>query len=193
MVADPIAVALRVARALEACGIRYLVGGSLASSISGEPRSTLDVDMVVELADADIEGLVRELGDEFHADIESLQRAVREKSSANLIHFGTSTKVDLFVVGGSPLDASQMDRRQKVTVATDPERQLFVYTPEDILLQKLRWYKMSQEISDRQWRDILGILVVQGEALDEAYARDGAETLGVSDLLESALKEAHRE
>jgi hypothetical protein len=193
MVADPIAVALRVARALDACGVRYLVGGSLASSISGEPRSTLDVDMVVELTEADVEGFVRELGDEFHADIDSLQRAVREKSSANLIHFETSTKVDLFVVGGSPLDESQMERRQEVTVARDPERRLFVYTPEDILLQKLRWYHMGQEVSDRQWRDILGILVVQGEALDEVYLRDGAETLGVSVLLERALKKARRE
>jgi hypothetical protein len=193
MVADPIAVALRVAQALEACGVRYLVGGSLASSISGEPRSTLDVDMVVELTEAGVERFVGELRDEFHADIDALQRAVREKSSANLIHFGTSTKVDLFIVGGSPLDESQMDRRQEVPVATDPERRLFVYTPEDILLQKLRWYQLGEGVSDRQWRDILGIIVVQGEALDEAYVRDGAAILEVSDLLERALKEAHRE
>jgi hypothetical protein len=193
MVADPIAVALMVARALEACGVRYLVGGSVASSISGEPRSTLDVDMVVELTETDVERFVGELGDEFHADAHSIRRAVREKSSANLIHLGTSTKVDLFVVGGSPLDRSQMDRRQEVPVATDPERRLFVYTPEDILLQKLRWYRMGQEISDRQWRDILGIIVVQAEALDEVYVRDGAETLGVGDLLERALEEARRQ
>jgi len=193
MVADPIAVALRVARALEACGTRYLVGGSVASSISGEPRSTLDVDMVVELTEADVEGFVRQLGDEFHVDSDSLLRAVRERSSANLIHFATSTKVDLFVVGGSPVDRAQMDRRQKVTVASDPERQLFVYTPEDILLQKLRWYRMGDEVSDRQWRDVLGILVTQGRTLDEAYVRRGAETLGVGDLLDRALEEARRD
>lgn len=193
MVADPIAVALRVARTLEACGVRYLVGGSLASSISGEPRSTLDVDLVVELTETDVEGFVRDLGDEFHADAESLQRAVRDKTSANLIHLATSTKVDLFVVGGSPLDRSQMDRRQKVTVATHPERHLFVYTPEDILLQKLRWYRMGEEVSDRQWRDVLGIIAVQGETLDEDYVRGGAEVLGVGDLLDRALKEARRD
>jgi hypothetical protein len=193
MVADPIAVALRVAQALEACGVRYLVGGSLFLMIRRPPRSTLDVDMVVELTEAGVERFVGELRDEFHADIDALQRAVREKSSANLIHFGTSTKVDLFIVGGSPLDESQMDRRQEVPVATDPERRLFVYTPEDILLQKLRWYQLGEGVSDRQWRDILGIIVVQGEALDEAYVRDGAAILEVSDLLERALKEAHRE
>ena len=93
MVADPIGVALRVARALEECGVRYLVGGSLASSISGEPRSTLDVDLVVELAESEIDRFVRAMGGEFCAEVDSLRRAVREKSCANLIHLGTSTKV----------------------------------------------------------------------------------------------------
>ena len=190
MIADPIAVALRVAHALEACGVRYLVGGSLASSISGEPRSTLDVDLVVALAESEIDRLVAALGDEFHIDPHALRRAVRDKSSANLIHLSTSTKVDLFVVGGSALDEVQMDRRQQVRVATEPDRYLYVYTPEDILLQKLRWYRMGGEVSDRQWRDVIGIILVQGTTLDEAYLRDGARALGVSDLLERATAEA---
>ena len=193
MIADPIAVALRVAQALDACGVRYLVGGSLASSISGEPRSTLDVDLVVALAESDVERLVAMLGDEFHADPDALRRACRDKSSANLIHLGTSTKVDLFVAGGSPLDEVQMDRRQQVRVATDPDRYLYVYTPEDILLQKLRWYRMGGEVSDRQWRDVLGIVLVQGAALDERYLREGARTLGVTDLLDRALGDAGRQ
>ncbi len=173
--------------------MRYLVGGSLASAVSGEPRSTMDVDLVVALNEADIEPFVRELGDEFHADPDSLRRAVREKSSANLIHLETSTKVGLFVLGGSPLDEVQMDRRQRVRVRTDPDRHLYVYTPEDILLQKLRWYQIGGEASDRQWRDILGILLVQGADLDEAYVRDGARTLGVLDLLDRALGQARGE
>ena len=98
MVADPIAVALRVARALEACGTQYLVGGSLASAISGEPRSTLDVDLVVGLAESDIDRFVNSLADEFYAD---------------------------------------------------PERYLQAYTAEDILLPKLRWYRVGDEVSDR--------------------------------------------
>ena len=188
MVADPIQVALLVADALEACGLRYLVGGSLASSISGEPRSTLDVDLVVAMSEADIEPLLAALGEEFHAEQEAMRRAIREKSSANLIHYPTSAKVDLFVLGGSPLDKKQMDRRRRIRVATDPDRYLYVYTPEDILLQKLRWYRMGNEISDRQWRDILGIVLVQAGGMDEDYLRRGAEVLGVSDLLDRALR-----
>ena len=67
MLADPIQIALRVAEALEVCGLRYLVGGSLASSLSGEPRSTLDVDLVVSFSEDDVQPFVDSLGDEFHA------------------------------------------------------------------------------------------------------------------------------
>ncbi len=190
MLSDPIRVALLVAEALEACGVRYVVGGSLASSISGEPRSTLDVDMVVQLTEADPERVIAALGGEFYADPSALRRAVRERTSANVIHVQTSTKVDLFIAGGSPLDAGQMDRRQRVKVATDPDRHLYFYTPEDILLQKLRWYRMGNEVSDRQWRDILGIVLVQEGRLDEPYLHHGAKILGVADLLDRALSEA---
>jgi len=150
LVAEPFDVALRIARVLEACHVPYLVGGSLASAISGEPRSTLDIDLVVALKESDLAPLVARLGDEFHADPEALRRAVRERSSANLLHYATSTKIDFFIVGGSPLDEEQMGRRQRVRIADDPEGYLYVYTPEDILLQKLRWYRMGDEVSDRQ-------------------------------------------
>jgi hypothetical protein len=190
LVTDPVQVALIVAEALETCLVRYLVGGSLASAVGGEPRSTLDVDLVVELTENDIEPLVVALGDRFHVDADSLRRAVRERSSANIIHYETSTKVDLFIAGGTPLDRLQMDRRQRVRVSTNPERWLHVYTPEDIVLQKLRWYRMGNEASDRQWRDILGVILVQGERLDHAYLQDNADAFGVSDLLQRALSES---
>jgi len=185
---EPFQVALSVADALERCGVPYVVGGSLASSVSGEPRSTLDVDLVVAMTEADVEPFLTALGQGFHADDHALRRAIRQRSSVNLFHHSTSTKVDLFIAGGSPLDRQAMQRRVRLQVASDPDRFLYVYTPEDILLQKLRWYRLGGEVSDRQWRDILGIVLVQEDRLDEEYLQDGARLLEVPDLLERALQ-----
>lgn len=188
-IADPIAVALLVADLLETLGLRYTVGGSLASSMSGEPRSTLDVDMVVAIQEVDIDPLVAALAAEFYVSEEALRRAVRERSTANVIHQLTSIKIDLFVMGSTPLDEIQLARRRRVQVASDPDRFLYVHPPEDILLQKLRWFRRGGEASDRQWRDIAGIVHVQGNRLDRDYLERTAPLIGVDDLLRRALGE----
>ena len=187
---DLLDVAILVAGVLNRCLLRYVVGGSLASSISGEPRSTLDVDFMVEIAERDVPGLVEALGPDFHADPDSFARAIRSRSSVSVIHIPTATKVDLFVMGATAIEPRQMDRRVTVDVPDRPGEQLFVYTPEDILLQKLRWYRLGREVSDRQWRDALGIIAVQAVALDLDYLRGAASELDLGDLLERALTEA---
>ncbi|MGH9239114.1 MAG: hypothetical protein ACRD3G_13825 [Vicinamibacterales bacterium] len=187
---SPVAVALHAADALESCGVRYVIGGSLPSSISGEPRSTLDVDIVVEMSEADVPRVVAALTPEFEVDDRAVTRAVRTHSSVNVFHRSTAIKVDLFIAGGTPLDTQQMERRQRIEIGDPPGQHLYVYTPEDILLQKLRWFRLGNEVSDRQWRDIVGILLVQGDALDRGYLQRAAATLDVVNLLARAVAAA---
>ena len=183
---DPWIVAADVAAVFEELGLRYSVGGSMASSMGGEPRSTLDVDIVVGLEAAQVDPLVHRLSARFYVPGDALRRAVADRSSATIIDTETSIKVDLFVAGGTALDAQILDRRLRVSLAGDG-RSVWVHTPEDVLLQKLRWFRRGGESSDRQWRDVLGVVRVQGARLDRAYLDDGASRLGVSDLLTRAL------
>jgi hypothetical protein len=186
MALDPLAVARQVTHAFEQLALRYSIGGSIASAFAGEPRSTLDVDIVVEVQPHHIDTLIAQLGDEFYVDADAFARAIEQRGSVNLIHSASSVKIDLFVAGGTPLDESLLRRRQLV-VAGEPSQPTYVHSPEDILLQKLRWFRRGGEVSDRQWRDVLGIVRAQGSRLDMKYLRSGAELMEVSDLLERAL------
>jgi hypothetical protein len=184
---DLIEVTLAVAAVLDRCGIPYTVGGSLASSLSGEPRASLDADVVVQIRPDQIDGLVDLLGDEFYADADAIRRAIGTGGSTNLVHRPSGIKVDLFPAG-SFLDHQQLLRRQLVKVATDPDRSLYVHSPEDILVQKLHWYRLGGGTSERQWRDVVSIVLVQGSRLDRQYLSTVAEKIGVHDLLQRAYR-----
>ena len=84
----------------------------------------------------------------------------------------------------------QLKRPRTSIIATDPEQSVYVISPEDVILSKLEWYRMGGEVSDRQWRDILGVLKTRAGELDLEYLRMRAKELKVMDLLERALKES---
>ena len=99
-------------------------------------------------------------------------------------------KVDIFVLGRDELSRAEMARRQVHRVGSLPEHELYVASPEDVVIQKLAWYRKGDEISERQWNDLLGVLKVQRNSIDLAYLHRWASVGGTSDLLERALAQA---
>src|SRR5436309_2757805 len=180
----------RVVAAFDALGVEYLVGGSIASSVFGEPRQTVDADLLARLFGRHAKPLVERLSDEFYADLPAVLAAVENQSCFNLIHLHTATKVDVFVRWRDTFGQSQLARRQRKSVGQASQLELYFASPEDTVLAKLEWYRKGDCVSDQQWRDLLGVLKVQAGALDRAYLADWAQKLGVADLLKRALGQA---
>ncbi|MBI2071826.1 MAG: hypothetical protein HYW06_00230 [Gemmatimonadetes bacterium] len=189
---DPVAVALAVASVFERLGIPYFAGGSLASSLHGEPRSTVDVDLVADLRPDHVAPLLAALQSEYYVSEVAVREALRFGTSFNAIHFATAVKVDVYLVAQDPFNAERLAYRQRMQVWADPPAELFVDTAEYTVLRKLEWYRRGGEVSERQWRDVLGVLRVKGDSLDQARLNTWAPRLGVADLLAQAREEAQQ-
>ncbi len=186
---DALDVALRVARAIEALGGAYFVGGSLASSLQGEPRATNDIDIVLELPLGRLAELANTLGSDFQVDTDMLREAMLHGTCANIFYLPLVIKVDLFAVGPSPYDETEFARRRPVVVRPSGET-LVVKTPEDTVLRKLLWYRQGGSVSDRQWRDVVEVLRVSDAEMDHGYLMGWAERLGITSLVERARTES---
>jgi hypothetical protein len=187
MLSEPITVVVRLARAFDSLSVQYIVGGSLASSIYGVPRATQDVDLVADVKTSDVAALVRELTSEFYVDADMIREAIAKRASFNLIHLATMYKADIFIMKRDAWSREEMMRARREEL-DGPEGRVTVQfaSPEDTLLHKLVWYRLGNEISDRQWGDILGVLKIQGELIDGAYLDRWAAQLDVADLLARA-------
>jgi len=189
---EPLQITGLIVDILSKLGVRYLVGGSLASSLHGIPRATQDVDLVVDLQDDHVLPFVRALEGTFYVDEDRVRESVGRRSSFNVIHLKTMLKVDIFLLKDDPASQREMARREVYRVSEEPQQDLFVASAEDTILRKLLWFRLGGSISERQWQDVLGILAVRGNTLDLNYLEAQAEALGVGDLLTKIFKENRR-
>lgn len=190
MLPEAVNVLMLVVEAFDRLHIPYLIGGSMASALHGVTRSTIDADLIAEIKPEQAHAVVQMLGEDFYVDEEMILDAILHKGSFNLIHLKTMFKVDVFIRRDRPFDQAQFQRREEQLFSVDRDQKAFVATAEDTILAKLEWYCLGGEISDRQWRDILGVIKVQEGQLELEYLQKWAVELGVADLLQKALKES---
>lgn len=170
---------VQIAAALGEIGVAHMLTGSLASSLHGEPRSTHDVDLVVDFQPPHVgELLARFPTPRYYLSESAMREAIAHHTMFNLMDTLSGDKVDFWVLGPSDFDRSMFDRRRTESILGV---KIPVATPEDTILSKLRWAKLCGG-SEQQMRDVLGVHEVQHCTLDFAYIEDWARRLEVVDL-----------
>lgn len=176
---DQLAVLKLVADRLNAAGIAYMVTGSIAASHYGRPRMTRDIDLVVELGSEDASRLEAMLGREFMLNPDSMREAIRRRGMFNVIHASALIKVDFVLRKADAYRATEFERRRRVHV---DDAELWMVTPEDLILSKLLWAKDSR--SELQLNDVRSVIRIQHGAIDWPYLEGWAERLTVAGLLQ---------
>lgn len=178
-----------VIHSLERLGVPCCVTGSLASSLHGVPRASIDADLVADLRPEHVAPLCDRLGEAYYVPRENISRAVEARTSFNVIHLDTMMKVDVFLAR-RPFDQRALARASVARIGGPAGPDVRAATPEDTVVAKLDWFRKGGEVSERQWSDVAGMLRLAGASLDRAYLEGSAVELGVEDLLRRALADA---
>ena len=185
---DLIQALLPIERAFSTLKIHFFVGGSVASSFRGAMRSTMDVDLVADITIAHVKPLLNFLTDQYYASESAINEAIERKASFNLIHLATSFKIDVFVNQQTSFDRLAFQRASLERIGSANLNVLVpMATVEDIMLAKLKWFRLGDEVSERQWDDICRLAKMHHASLDWDHLEGQSEFLGVADLL-SRLK-----
>jgi hypothetical protein len=172
--------------ALESLPVDYAIGGSFASNVYGETRTTIDIDISIVLSQVGIQRIVeaiQRLG--YHISHDDILDAVIHKQPFNVIDPSTGFKVDFFIVEPTPLEESILSRRRRMPYGLTPSNLAWVYSPEDTIVYKLKYYLIGQ--SQKHLRDIVSILIVQGTRLDRDYIEAWAVEIGATEVWNRAL------
>ena len=173
-----------VVEALEDLGIGYMVVGSIASAAWGEPRSTLDIDVVVALQPGQVRSLCGKFpAVDYYVSEQAAVDAVRQNGQFNVIHPASGNKVDFIVARHDPWGRSQFMRKTRGHVLPDLDANLA--TPEDIIISKMAYYREGG--SEKHLRDITGILRTSGDQVDRSYVAEWAAQLGLSEVWHAIL------
>jgi hypothetical protein len=174
--------AIDAVRRLNRAGIAYLLTGSMASNYWGVPRTTHDLDFVVQLPLRSIPSLLHEFRDDFYLDEAAVRAALAPPYQFNAIDRRSALKIDFWMLRTDPFDMSMFERRLSVNLLGE---QTWIATAEDVILHKLYWDSLTP--SERQIGDAAGVVAVQLGSLDRAYLQRWAGELGISEKLNRLL------
>lgn len=186
-VAEPQIIFL-VTKQLNTLKIPYYISGSVASIIYGEERFTKDADLVIRIFPFHIPKFVQAFEGEFVISADAIQAALQGRRAFNIIHVGTAFKIDFYPISDDDdLEIDTFARRRLHDIGAG---EVWLASAEDVILAKLRRFRKGGEVSETQWRDVLGVLKVQGEKLDFVYLAAQARRFGLADLLDHAREDA---
>lgn len=176
----------RITTALDQASIGYMLTGSFASAHYGVPRSTQDIDLVIDSTPAELRAFVEALsGNEYYVELDSALEAHKRQSMFNIIDLETGWKIDLIIRKSRAFSQEEFRRRRPVSLHDVP---LFVASAEDVVISKVEWAKLAQ--SRRQIEDAAAILRVRWDALDHRYLEKWIGELGLTDEWDAARRVA---
>jgi len=179
---------LTLARILEQLSIDYYVTGGMAVSVWGRPRATFDIDIVIKLVEPEVPSLaraLRKISKAGYIDEQMALEAIRHKGEFNFIDPESNLKVDFWIIKADPLSMLELKRRKVFSI--DGQKVYFI-SPEDLILSKLRWYQESQSV--RHLDDVETVFRISGKQLDMQYLKQWAQKLGMTPLLQGAIKKS---
>lgn len=172
----------RMTEILERAGIPYMIAGSLASSFHGEPRTTRDLDVVIDPSNVALAAFLDALpADEFYVNRETVRLALQERSQFNVVEISTGWKVDFMLRKDRSFSREEFQRRVSTQLFGRPA---FIASAEDTIIAKLEWAQAGE--SERQLRDVAAIVAVSGDRLDQEYIDRWTRALGVDGQWEQA-------
>jgi hypothetical protein len=174
--------AIDAVRRLNRARIEYLLTGSMASNYWGIPRTTHDLDFVVQLPVQTIPSLLHEFRGDFYLDEPAVRAALAPPYQFNAIDRRSALKIDFWMLRSEPFEISMFQRRLSVSFLGE---RTWIATAEDVVLHKLYWDSLTP--SERQISDAAGVVAVQSDSLDRAYLQQWATELGVSEKLSKLL------
>ena len=167
--------------------IPYMLSGSVSSSLHGQPRATNVAEIVIAPVEEQLIDFVKSLGDDYYVSHDAAREAFKNNSMFNVVDIRSSWKADFIICKDRPFSREEFQRRRKANIMG---LDVWVVSPEDVILSKLEWAKNSE--SNQQYRDALGVATVQYDRLDRDYLYKWAKELQVESSLEQLLGKAKK-